>query len=319
VIDWLRARSTAQLLVLASGLFAIVFFVRILVAADPLPTVVLLMLGLCTAWSANVAAALLLGLLAVAKLRSRPLPPELGTLAVLLVGVLGLGWLLAGLALLVVAFADAPMLLAIAGTAAIVLASRLRRRAPTTPLSIALLLASVIVAFQIPREIGTYSLHWKSSEAKWNWNANGGENCSGMNLGDRRAAIAPYLPTPVIESQLSGSLGELVGERFGQNGPPPPFVPNEARVHVSGNADYGGLGCYLPLHKTLDVQASLSTQTTFHPDLPDASLSCSASHQITFDVHVTTTGIASCRDLATEAAQHIADQIHAHARAVCGQ
>jgi hypothetical protein len=317
-LAWLRARSTAQLVVLASGFAGVVFFLRIVLDVDPTLEVVLLMLGLSTAWVANVAAALLLGLGAIRKVRGLPIAEEDRRLAVLLVGLLGSGWLVAGLALLFVAVTDAPMLLVVAGLAAIVLAARRHRRPPATLLVTALLLAGVIAGFQIPREIGTYSLSWKTSEARWNWNTNGGHNCTGLDLGDRPAAIAPYRPDYVFEPQLQGTLGELVGERIGQGQPPPPYVEGRARIHVGGQLDYGGLACYLPLHKSLDVTATISTNTLFHRNFGDGSLDCSASHQITFDVHVTATGVVACRDLATEAAQHIADQLHAHARSVCG-
>ena len=315
MIAWLRSRTTAQLLVLAAGVAAFVFFVRIVSAVEPSLEVLVLMLGLCAAWGANVGAALLLGLAVVDRIRRRPMAPESGRLAVLLLAALGVGWLLVGLALLLVAFSDATMLLVVAGIAVSILALRLRSR-PPAPRIVLAVLVGIVAGFQIPREIGTYSLTWETSETRHTWNASGGHNCTGTNLGDRPAAIAPYQPEHVIDAQLGGTLGELVVARLGQA---PPSDPSLANVRVTGHVDYDGIGCYVPFYKSLHVTADVTTDTLFSPRLDDASLQCSASHRVTIDIDVETTGVAACRNLAEKAAQVIADQLHAHARSICGR
>ncbi len=313
---WLRERTVAQFLVIASGVAALVVFGRILSLTTPSLQVVLLMLGLCAAWGANVGAALLLSLAAIHRVRGRALAPEIRPLAILLLAVLGSGWLLVGLALTLVALSDASMLLVIAGIATTVLAARLRHRSTLAPLVVLGLLVGIVVGFQIPREIGTYALTWESSETRHTWSANGGLDCTGTNLGDRRAAIEPYRPDYAIASQLAGSLGELVNERLGSS--PDPADSGIAFIRVIGRVDYGGLSCHLPLVKSLHVTADLATDTSFSPALGDATLHCSASHQVRVDIEVDTTGIASCRNLAEKAAQALADQLHAHARSICG-
>ncbi len=182
-------------------------------------------------------------------------------------------------------------------------------------------LAAVVLGFEVPREQGVYSLSWRSTKTDGQWSNNGGSNCFGTNVDGRPSSITAYAPDFVVVPRLAGSFGELVNAAIGTPSFEDQYRDGTARITVSGHLEHGDLPCYLPLFKSEELRGTVTLQTHFYAGggEPLWSLSCGGSYQLQFTLDASTTGIASCRDLAKDAAAQVAAHIHEHARSVTGR
>jgi hypothetical protein len=318
----LRATSWAQRLVLACAAAALVLSLRLWIGSGWTdPRVYVVQLGLASAWGASAAALLLAGLALLERLQRRPrglasssLPWQVTTWA-------GASVALAMAVQLTLEFSEDQLVYGLLAAVITVLAWRRREQRVLTLPAVLVPCAFVVLGVQAPREHGLYSLSWNrwTSDASWSWQ--GGQNCTGVSMGERPAAIAAYRPHPVVVPAIGGSLGELVSKELGR----PPFDellrPDIVTIDVWGNLDHGDLPCYLPIvssdtmRGTLHVDAKFVTQGRGEEIW---SLQCSDSHTLSFTIDVSSTGISSCRDLGIAAARSIAEQIRGHARTLSG-
>lgn len=318
---WRRA-SWAERLWAVSGLAGIAVAARIVLGAKVVdPRLVGLTIGLAVAWSAALAALLGVGLALFEHFKRRS-PTFVGShVPWWIVLQLGAGIALAMAFLLSYGFGESQLIGVIAALAAVAVAWRFRGRPPASLRTTLLMCAAVVLGFQLPREAGSYSLHWNSVEHALDWTGQQSQNCSGMNLGDRPDTLAAYHPQPVIAPQLGGALGQLVNAQLGEPPEGARWAPGSAEVRVTGHLDYGDLPCYLPLFKSDHIRGNVTLQVSFaaQGDPPeDWSITCNATNALSVDIDVTSTGIASCRDLAKVAATRIAETIRTETAKITG-
>lgn len=311
-IGRIRATSWGERCIGIAALAQTLLLVKVGTAIDAEMQVFALLIGLCLAWGSAVAASLLLLVMVVERWRAQP-PSVFGTpLPWLVVGGLGLGLAVAMGALLARTFDETALMIMVVGLAAAAIAWVRRRRPARTIAITAAVLVAVVLGFEIPRESGTYSVSWEESTRTHNTSRSGGENCNGMELGDRAASIGAWAPAWQVVPELQGSFGALVNARLGVPDLADRHKPGVATLFVRGTLEYGGIGCYLPLFKNETLQGTISINTSFQlrgPAHDPYSLSCSASHQLSYSISTSTTGVASCRNVADETAGLLAQEI----------
>ncbi len=328
LVDTLGRLPWPKRLACASTLLAgLVWFRLLLLLGLGNLEIIPLLAGLCIAWAGSTTAALLLGLTAIERLRGRPFSVPASPALGWSFGLLGAGLMLAGGTLIASTGTISTMSLAGVGAVGVAVALWLRRQPPQSVRTTLFLLLAAIALFQVPREEGLFSLRWNSVEHRASWSSSGGEQCTGMNLGDRPATIAAYRPAFFVAPTLSGSLGRRVNERLGGQGAQG-YPPGTAVVSIFGHIDYGDPLCYAPLVKSQTIRGRIDMTTTLlllggegegAAGDDSWSLNCTDTRTLDFTIESTSTGLSSCRDLADEAASQLIAQISAQANAVTGR
>ena len=326
LIDRIKASSWPNRIIALCLFLGVVLWLRVALLLGEAKLAAIL-LGVSLAWGSSCAAIVFLIGAAVLLVRRRPLPENHHRILLILHVITGSGLALTGaLAFLLLPHGKetAPMLLTVG--VILVVYGVWRSRQPQRTMTTILGLVLVIVATEVPREQGSYSLRWAktSTSATWNWSGN--ENCNGLNAnanGVRRPMkIAAYRPSYLLQPRgLRGDLGQVLAQMLGK--PKRATIsPALTRIRIGGRLDFGSVACYLPGYRSGSFRGDVRLNVHFSTGGGGKkawAVNCNAHHRLSINLDIDAVGISSCQDLRRQVARAILQQIHLQARKITGR
>lgn len=313
-IVWVRQLGWPGQTLAVGLLVGFVVWLR-LVGAVKAPFVLLSLFGVAVAWSAAFAALLLLVGSGIERLRKRPFSLAQSRVVPLTLVLVGAGLVAAKLPLLILAFDQGSLAVAITGALLAVFGLwRIGRPYDRAPYAL-LHLGLVILVFSMPREAGHFFLRWETHDISSKWRWTGSESCSGSDV-KGKLSIARFRPPYVLLARgLRGELGWAIARKLKTADLP---APNVARIRLQGQLPFADPSCYLPFYKRQSVRGQISMTTFFSRSVAAGRVSCNAGHTLNFELSASMTGIGSCRDLTDAVAFEVIKQLRAQARALTG-
>ncbi|MBW2731458.1 MAG: hypothetical protein JRH20_03640, partial [Deltaproteobacteria bacterium] len=213
-------------------------------------------------------------------------------------------------------FTQGPMILAIAGALLFGFGFWRRRMPYDRATYVFLHLGLVVLAFSAPREAGQFFLRWSQDSTKASYRWTGGESCRGKDgRGEAVRSLKQLRPPYIIGvSGLRGDLGRALARRLGYSDRAP--RANLAHLELNGTLNFGSASCFFPLFHSDAVKGELQLQSAFVDG--EGKARCNASHSLSLQVDASLVGVASCRDLRSHVAAHLAREVRAQARRMTG-